>query len=57
LDDEKLYQHNQRRVDLGMKKVIKLPEKEEWDEIEKQHLRWQYRIGGEKWTKAIENIV
>jgi hypothetical protein len=55
-NEAKLNQHNRKRADLGMEKVKSLPDKEIWDEINEKHLRWQYRIGGEKWAKACDNL-
>jgi len=57
LDYVKLMQYNKKRADLGMNKVETLPNKEIWDEVAEKHLIWQYRIGGEKWSKACSSLV
>jgi len=57
LDYVKLMQHNKKCADLGMDTVETLPNKEIWDEVAEKHLIWQYRIGGEKWSKACSSLV
>jgi len=47
-----LDRHNLKRLDLGMSWLKHLPSKEEIMKVDEDHLRWQYRIGGEKWTLA-----
>jgi len=56
-DKEKLAQHNKKCADLGMECVKTLPNKEIWDEVAEKHLIWQYRLGGEKWSKACSSLV
>jgi len=56
-DNTKLNQHNKKRADLGMDKVETLPNKATWDEVAEKHLIWQYRLGGEKWSKACSSLV
>jgi len=56
-DNSKLNQHNKKRIDLGMDTVKTLPTKKIWDEVAEKHLIWQYRIGGEKWSKACSSLV
>jgi len=53
----KLDQYNKKCTDLGLENVTTLPSEEVWDVIAKVHLIWQYRIGGEKWTKACNTLV
>ena len=39
-----------------MKKVETLPDKETWDEINERHTNWLYRIGGEKYNRAVSAL-
>jgi len=55
-DDGKLYQHNKKCADLGMEEVETLPDETIWDEVAEKHIIWQYRIGGEKWSKACSSL-
>jgi len=55
-DEEKMDQHNKKRADLEMDKVDRLPDKAIWDEINRAHIIWQYRLGGEKWAEACKKI-
>lgn len=48
-----LHEHNARRVDLGLEKVETLSDKVSVDEI---NIRWEYRIGGEKYTNACNTL-
>jgi len=56
-DKTKLNQHNKKRADLGMEEVETLPNKEIWDKVAEKHIIWQYRLGGDKWTKACSSLV
>lgn len=55
-DGRKLAQHNKKRADLGMGRVYSIPSKTEWDEIKEKHIIWEYRIGGEKHSKARNSL-
>jgi len=54
--NDHLKRYNSKRRDLGMESVYVIPSKSEEDEINKLHLVWQYRIGGEKWKEACNSL-
>jgi Leucine-rich repeat (LRR) protein len=56
LEEEKLDQHNKKRIDLQMNVVGALPDKGTWDQINEHHTDWQYRIGGEKYNEAVSAL-
>lgn len=52
----KLYQHNEKRIKLGIPIIYSLPKKEEWDDINNRYTVFRYEPGGDMFEQAQQNI-